>query len=198
MKGAWMNMADKIHDQMVERTRRLIKETLLILIEEKGFGNVTVRDLTLRAKINRGTFYLHYQDKYDLIEQMEQEFLNGLRQCMHLLNYEDIMQCHMESTPYFPLVEVFQYLKQNSRLLKGLLGEKGDPAFSQKMRLFLRDGFFKDFIETIEDESIPKSYFSAFATSAYLGVIEDWLNNEMQQSPEEMAIIYVKIKFFGK
>lgn len=190
-------MAEKIHDQMVERTRRLIQDTMLLLIEDKGFSHVTVRNLTQKARINRGTFYLHYLDKYDLIEQMEDELLNGLRQSMHTIKYPDMLQCYEENAPCFPLVEVFRYLKQNGRLLKGLLGPKGDPAFSQKMRLFLKDGIFADFIDSLEDETISKSYFSAFATSAYLGIIEDWLNHGMQQSPEEMAVIYAKIKFFG-
>ncbi|WP_397386511.1 TetR-like C-terminal domain-containing protein [Paenibacillus terrigena] len=44
---------------------------------------------------------------------------------------------------------------------------------------------------------MPETYFSAFGTAAYLGIIEDWLNNGMQESPEEMAMIYLKIKFFG-
>ncbi|WP_314590930.1 helix-turn-helix domain-containing protein [Paenibacillus terrigena] len=130
-------MAEKIHDQMVERTRQLIKETLIRLIEEKGFSNVTVRDLTLHAKINRGTFYRHYLDKYDLLEQLENELLLGLQQHMHTLHYQEMLISHEENKPHFPLVEVFRYLKQKGPILKALLGAKGDPAFSQKMKLFL-------------------------------------------------------------
>lgn len=167
------------------------------LVEEKGFSSVTVRDLTLRAKINRGTFYLHYLDKFDLIEQMETELLNGLIQYMQMLNVEEMMKCNKGNTPYPPLVKVFQYLQQNARLLRGLLGPTGDPAFSQKMKQFLKDGIFAEFINNLVDPTIPKTYFAAFATSAYLGIIENWLNNDMQQTPEEMAIIYLKIKYFG-
>ena len=42
-------------------------------MEEKGFEAITVSDLTKKADINRGTFYLHYKDKYDLLEQSEEE-----------------------------------------------------------------------------------------------------------------------------
>jgi AcrR family transcriptional regulator len=192
-----MNMTERVHEQMAERTRLLIKETLMLLIEEKGFSNVTVKDLTLKAGINRGTFYLHYLDKYDLLEQMEIELLEGLEEYMHILNYQEMLESHKANTPYDPLVQVFQYLKQKGRILSGLLGAKGDPAFSQKLKLFLKNGIFAGLIDSFEDDSIPKQYFSAFATSAYLGIIEDWLYSDMKQSPEEMAIIYVKIKFFG-
>lgn len=192
-----MNMTERVHEQMAERTRQLIKESLMQLIEEKGFSNVTVKDLTLTAGINRGTFYLHYLDKYDLLEQMEIELLEGLEEYMHILNYQEMLECHKANTPYDPLVQVFQYLKQKGRILSGLLGAKGDPAFSQKLKSFLKNGVFAGLIDSFQDESIPKQYFSAFATSAYLGIIEDWLNSDMKQSSEEMAIIYVKIKFFG-
>jgi hypothetical protein len=152
---------------------------------------------TLKAGINRGTFYLHYLDKYDLLEQMEIELLEGLEEYMHILNYQEMLECHKANTPYDPLVQVFQYLKQKGRILSGLLGAKGDPAFSQKLKSFLKNGIFAGLIDSFQDESISKQYFSAFATSAYLGIIEDWLYCDMKQSPEEMAIIYVKIKFFG-
>lgn len=192
-----MGMADKVHDRMVERTRRLIKETLLLLIEEKGFGNVTVRDLTHRAKINRGTFYLHYLDKFDLLESVESGLLDGLQQHMRALDYQEMMDSHKQNKPHAPLVDVFRYLKQNGPILRALLGAKGDPAFSPRLKESLKNGIFKEINDHFQDISIPSEYFSAFATSAYLGVIEDWLNSGMRQSPEEMAVIYVKIKFFA-
>jgi AcrR family transcriptional regulator len=190
-------MTEKIHDLMIERTRQLIKDTLLLLLEEKSFFNVTVSDLTQKAKINRGTFYLHYQDKYDLIDQVESELMCGLERSMQRLNSQDMLKCYMENTPYIPLVQVFQYLKQNGHILKRLLGSNGDPAFSLKMKSFLKDSFFADLIESFEDPSIPVDYFSSYAVSAYLGIIENWLSNELSQSPEEMAMIYVKIKMYG-
>ena len=54
-------------DLRIIRTKESIREALVELIEEKGFEAITVKDITTRAKINRGTFYAHYQDKYDLM-----------------------------------------------------------------------------------------------------------------------------------
>ncbi|WP_054637466.1 TetR/AcrR family transcriptional regulator [Thalassobacillus sp. C254] len=63
------------NDRRVARTRTLIRNTFAELIVEKGLDRVTIKDLTERADINRGTFYLHFQDKYDLLEQSEEKFL---------------------------------------------------------------------------------------------------------------------------
>lgn len=65
-------------DRRVVRTKAVIRDALTALIEEKGFEALTVKDITARANINRGTFYLHYRDKYDLLEQSEQELIEGM------------------------------------------------------------------------------------------------------------------------
>ena len=55
------------------QTRARIKAALVELIGEKGFDALTVSDVTRRAKINRGTFYIHYQDVNDLLQRLEDE-----------------------------------------------------------------------------------------------------------------------------
>jgi len=62
-------MKDRKEDRRVIRTKQVILEALVTLIEEKGIDAVTVKDITRKANINRGTFYLHYQDKTDLLEK---------------------------------------------------------------------------------------------------------------------------------
>ena len=47
-------------DLRVMRTRQLLEESFLALMEEKGFQSVTVQDITNRATINRATFYAHF------------------------------------------------------------------------------------------------------------------------------------------
>ena len=66
------------NDERVIKTKKLIKTALSELIQEKGFDHVSITDLTQRANINRGTFYLHYQDKYDLLEKFENEVLDDI------------------------------------------------------------------------------------------------------------------------
>ena len=60
-------------DLRVQRTRKLIQNALIDLTIAKGFAAVTVRDITSYAKINRATFYRHYLDKFDLVDQYAQD-----------------------------------------------------------------------------------------------------------------------------
>ena len=66
------------NDPRILRTRLLIRSAFLDLIREKGFDAVSVQDITDRATLNRATFYLHYQDKHDLMESLIQEVLDEL------------------------------------------------------------------------------------------------------------------------
>ena len=61
------------------QTRARIKRALIELMGEKGFDALTVSDVTRRARINRGTFYLHFVDKYDMLEKREDELISRLK-----------------------------------------------------------------------------------------------------------------------
>ena len=68
-------------DPRVKRTRRLITNAFIELIEEKGFQSATVADITKRATINRSTFYAHFEDKYDLFDFVVQSsFMEALNE----------------------------------------------------------------------------------------------------------------------
>jgi len=60
---------DEKLDPRVKRTRSLIMQSFESLLAEKNFGNISLQDVTHQAQINRATFYAHFQDKYDLLDQ---------------------------------------------------------------------------------------------------------------------------------
>ena len=62
-------------DRRARRTRRLLKESLLELMEQKHFSEISVRDVTDNADMNRTTFYLHYTDTTQLLQSMEEDLL---------------------------------------------------------------------------------------------------------------------------
>src|ERR1700681_4588461 len=68
-----MQKPEAFEDVRVRRTRKLLQQAFIELTMEKGFAALTVRDITERAMVNRSTFYRHYLDKYDLLEQYMNE-----------------------------------------------------------------------------------------------------------------------------
>ncbi|WP_019377197.1 TetR/AcrR family transcriptional regulator [Virgibacillus halodenitrificans] len=60
-------MADHHHKKMNENTKQRIETEFIKLLESEGFERISVKQIAVCANINRGTFYLHYIDKYDVI-----------------------------------------------------------------------------------------------------------------------------------
>jgi AcrR family transcriptional regulator len=57
-------------DPRIRRTRLLLQDALVRLLQKKGFDEISVHDIAEEATINRATFYAHYPDKYALLECM--------------------------------------------------------------------------------------------------------------------------------
>ncbi|MEH7415101.1 TetR/AcrR family transcriptional regulator [Neobacillus drentensis] len=68
-------------DPRILRTRKLIMDSFIELSGKKEFKDITIKDITTEAMVNRATFYYHFEDKYDLLEKVLSEVflinLNG-------------------------------------------------------------------------------------------------------------------------
>ena len=69
------NNPEEKTDLRIRRTKKSIRDAFFELIDENGFDSVTVKDITDRALISRNTFYLHYEDKFDLLNKISNELM---------------------------------------------------------------------------------------------------------------------------
>ena len=114
----------------VRRTKILLREALIELIEERGFEALTVGELTGRAMVSRAAFYRNYQDKYDLVEQIFEEAMSALLNAVGDLGREH---------PSEVWIKFFEHIAQYEQLYRALLGRKGSSWFARKMRASLAD-----------------------------------------------------------
>lgn len=191
---------DEKQDLRVIKTKRAIREALLKLVKEKDFAKVSVRDLCAYAEINRGTFYLHYQDKYDLLERIELELLDTLRELMsrRLANKMEHFVGHPEFLLQFA-TELFRYVDKEAEVFSMLLLDSVSPMFPNKLKDLIRGNFLraqkKDFDPSTL--SIPFDYLMAYATSANVGLLQQWLAEGRKKPPEKMAEVLVTITLMG-
>ena len=188
-----------IYDEMIERTKEKIQNSFLQLLKEKPFMKVSVRDITTVAAINRGTFYLHYVDKYDLLNQIEKSLLRGLE--LHLQRLKpDVLLVEAEKGQISTLaVEVFRYIQTNAERFQVLLGKTNHFGFHKRLKQFFVNHFGEKMVQNqsfFQGLTIPRDYLSSFATSAFLGLVEQWLDRSLAETPEEMADMYIQIIFF--
>ena len=127
-----------IYEEMNEKTKEKIQQSMLQLLQEKHFMKVSVQDILSGAGINRGTFYLHYRDKYDVIEQMEATLLNGLEIHLNRLVPEMLMKEAEKGEISLRAVAVFHYIKTNATLFQILLGENNHFGFHKRSSTLAR------------------------------------------------------------
>lgn len=192
------------NDERVTKTKKLIKTALSELIQEKGFDHVSITDLTQRANINRGTFYLHYQDKYDLLEKLENEVLDDIN-----TNAENFIKSIKDidflgedfSNEIKPFInKVFTYIKENYIIMKVILGPKSDMRFQNKIKkalnILLTEKGWDNYFDS-QNTFVSKNYFISYLVSAHIGVIRQWIDSGMNESAENMAEMISKMFFLG-
>ena len=82
-------MSEKTADRRVRRTKKHLRQALTKLLLEKELKDISVLELTELADINRGTFYLHYRDIYDLYEKTEGEILDKFNNIIKRKTYQE-------------------------------------------------------------------------------------------------------------
>lgn len=196
-------MRDNNTDLRVIRTKESIRDALVELIDEKGFEAITVKDITTRAKINRGTFYAHYQDKFDLMTKCEEEIMLEMSRIAKQI-FPGVIAALETNSPTlapFPLaVLIFEYLNENSGFMKAVLGPKGDLSFQTRLKNFMWNTLFgNDPNAIIKEENllVPGQYLASYIASAHIGVIQQWLDSGRKESPQEMARILSTITVNG-
>ena len=179
-------------DRRNAKTEKLLENTLIKLMLEKGFDKISITDLTERADINRGTFYLHYKDKYDLLEQKEaaiiKEYSDAIATIIKKYLNNSIQPSRKENLlPIFTFI--CTYIKENSDFMKVVLGPNGDLNFQMKVKNFIEGWLVKTIAIKHEARKLPIKYISTIASSGQLGIIQKWLKTGMKESPEEIASI---------
>jgi AcrR family transcriptional regulator len=167
----------------VRRTKILLQEALIELIEERGFEALTVGELTERAMVSRAAFYRNYQDKYDLVEQIFEGAISALLNAI-----EDLGREH----PSEVWIKFFEHIEQYERLYRVLLGRKGSPWFVRKMRESLADmikergrlphGPEAHPIHSFSDEFVPD-----LVAAMFVEAITWWLEQGRPYTTKEIA-----------
>lgn len=190
-------------DLRIIRTKESIRDALVELIHEKGFEAITVKDITTRAKINRGTFYAHYQDKFDLMAKCEKEIMLEMSKIVKQ-NLPAVIAALETNSPtetqFSVAVSIFEYLEENSGFMRAVLGPKGDLSFQTRLKVFMWKTLFgNDPNALIKEENllVPGEYLASYVASAHIGVIQQWLVSGRKESPQEMAHILSTITLNG-
>ena len=181
-----MQKLDGVEDLRVRRTRKLLQQALIEGTVEKGFAALTVRDITRRAMVNRSTFYRHYLDKYDLLEQ-------HLNEIYEVLEEGGIIgEGRNAGIIDEGIIELFKQIQQFPDFYRVMLGAQADAFLSQRFRQQTQQRvlayFHQTFPEAASDPDTPPLDLK-FTTLASVGcsALGWWLEQERPSTPEQFA-----------
>jgi AcrR family transcriptional regulator len=188
-------------DRRQIRTKQLIRDALLDLIPQKGLTKITVKDLTERADINRGTFYLHYKDVADLTDQLKEEIFADIPLLTSKIDPTDIKVAAKNNEPYKPIQRLLEYLLSHSDFLRVMLLPQGDPQLTVQLKSSMKENMLKKFDQYLGPESpspaVPADYFMAYITSANIGLLTHWMMSGNDLPVEDIALMMTKIMSQG-
>lgn len=180
-------MDKQISDRRVMKTKKIITDTFIELLKQMPIDKIRVTDLTEKANLNRGTFYLHYIDIYDLLEKSEDELFEELNLILSDFDVGEFIS-NQNNKPYLPIVRLLEWFKRNKNFGEALAGANGDIKFLIKMenatKAKLQDGI-SEVIGT--DNETDNSYLSSFITMGVIGVIRQWLDNDTKIPAKDLA-----------
>jgi len=181
-------------DPRALRTRQSLRGGLMQTVIEKPFRDITVNDITSSAGVNRATFYLHYDDKYDLLEDCANNLLSDIRQDIETqLDFNPASPPDMpEHVHYKRMLIVLGHFNRYRAFYLAMMGKHGDPLF---YNLF-RDGastWMKQMMTTIleyQNKPVDKDLIEMmvrFQSAGNFDVILWWLEHDTHIPIEVMA-----------
>lgn len=188
---------EKNVDRRVRKTKKFLKEALCTLMKKKPLKDITIKDITDMADLNRSTFYLHYTDIEDLLEKTENDFIEGIKELMEIYSFEKLKK-GMSKEEFIRKfnIAVFKYLEDNYDI-SYVLFNHSDSSFIEKIeKIMIARMLIKKNKSGSEEEAAYIEYATTFITSGNIGVVKKWLNKENKLSPEEMADMIINFTSF--
>ncbi len=152
---------------------------------EVGLEKITVRALCEECAISRTIFYKYFDDKYDVLESIEQELLDGLAKIHQELKQEAITT-QRRNTPFSSFFGTAEYIRENEIYFKPLLGIHGDQQFiyqwKQRVRSDLKGEFEYNHVSAGNLDVVTE-----LVASAVIGLYAYWLIEEPSLTIEEIS-----------
>lgn len=183
---------DKQDDLRILKTKKAIKDAFFDLVSEKTFEKVAVSDIADKAMINRATFYLHYQDKYDLLNSLENEVLNSIEKISLIVTRKYILTCTEQGLVFPHVKKILSYVEDNPQFFNLVANDSIGLTFYNKIGEKISQRIFDELPELKSTTTLWK-YMQNFIISAYSSIINQWIKNDRKESKEEIALLITKL-----
>ncbi len=175
-------------DKRVRRTVQALQDALITLLQQKTKSHISVRELCETANVNRSTFYVYYKDIDELLDDIEERIYGHI---------EKIFET--ESNGFTQMQRTLEYVKANRRAVLVLYQQDGSHAEDYFSNI-MWEKFDISYQRLHRCQNMPRTrYLYEMLYTGTNGVIRKWLENNCQESPDEIAqIIWETVLFCEK
>lgn len=176
------------NDLRVQKSRRLIKDTFLALMEEKEYKNITITDIAARAQINRKTFYFHYESIDTLYDEIAADFLS-------LIDFSTLLaapQIDLEHSNFLPMaISIFEQIKLQKKSFRILMNDPCNNIFNDKLKFFLSQTLNSTtrLADYASQKNIPFFLVQNIYSSIYFEILRWWVNQDGVLSDEAIEMM---------
>lgn len=177
-------------DRRVRKSKRAIKQAFIELLTENNLDRITIQQISDLADVNRGTFYLNYEDKYALLDEMENEQIEEIK------GFVDIRKMDLSTKTSDRFIEdfankviknVITHIEHNIEFYQVILNLERKSQIEEQLAEIVRSNI-KHLIGDKDDIfGIPENYYLSYVVGSMMSMIKYWVSDENRVSVEELV-----------
>ena len=168
-------------NQRIAVTKRMLKESLLRLLEEKDLDKINVTELCRDAGVNRATFYRHYQIPRDVLIEIEMDLYYDLKNRVDMPKKPEDIRLAIEA--------LCRYMEENAKLLRIMLRSNSDTDFAMFVNSIYAEIWSEiskvGVLQKLSDEDVQ--LLTMYCTGGSYFVLRQWLLGNVHKSSKQMA-----------
>jgi AcrR family transcriptional regulator len=183
MSGKEVYMKEIKLDRRTEKTRQAIFHAVSELMQEKKYSNITIQDIIDKANVGRSTFYAHFSTKDELLSKCIENIFEFLHQFV-----VERVEHSSQQTRILPVAELFDHVKENKRLIKGLMSvENAEVArivqsyWNRKIDHYLMSQMSNGVVP-----KVPQVLMTNHISSTMIELLRWWVDNDNRYTPQQM------------
>lgn len=177
-----MNDVKKKTDRRVVKTRKAIRNAFAELLSEKDIDEITIKDISDAADINRKTFYNYYSGVYQLIDEIEDEIVLAFESVLKDVDFKRDM-----GNPYRIFENLTAIINSDIDFYGYLMKMDSNANLISKIISALKNKLKSSFSSQIEIEEQKIDLIANYVVSGMLAVYQNWFNSDRSQSIEELS-----------
>lgn len=184
-----------MESKRVNETKQRMKKAFLELYAQKPIDKITIKEITEKAQVNRGTFYVYYLDIYDLLEKIEEEAILLFKE-----KIESVILTLLRGKKLDAYVLPEAFFRENPEILSLFFGKRAEARMVNQLKEIAKGIAIRELKLEVEGEEIEAKkarYTLEYISSAQIGLVTAWFQNHLDMPMDALGELIVELNFKG-